>query len=409
MSAPRRFSTVGLIASRELRERSSQKSFKFSTAFIAVALLAVVVLPQVLGDDGPTSFDIGVVGAVPDVVVATVDQLAATTGAEIEVTPVADTGAGETALRGADLDLLVAGGEVVADEAPEPGSELGVVASGLARALGLSASLEDAGLDPAAAADALGQPPAPVRALSPGDEPDGRDEGQPILVVGVILLYISLLTFGVAVTTGVVEEKTTRVVEVLLSTVRPHQLLGGKVLGIGLVGLAQLVMVATPALVVAVATGAELPSGSALTLASLMLWFVLGYALYSCAYAAAGSLVSRMEEAQNTSFPVSFVLILAYGGAIATGTSPDSGLARVLALLPPTAPLAMPTRAAIGDTAWWEVPLAVALTLAAIYGLVRVAGRIYAGSVLRFGPKVKLRQALRSGARPQPGDKAATV
>jgi ABC-2 type transport system permease protein len=211
----------------------------------------------------------------------------------------------------------------------------------------------------------------------------------------VILLYLSLLTFGVAVTTGVVEEKTTRVVEVLLSTIRPHQLLAGKVLGIGVLGLAQLVMVATPALVVAVATGIDLPSGSLLTVASLVLWFVLGYALYSCAYAAAGSLVSRMEEANNTSFPVTFALIAAYGGAVLVGNAPDSGAARLLALFPPTAPLAMPTRAAIGTTAWWEIPVAVVLTLAATFALVRLAGRIYAGSVLRFGPKVKLRQALR--------------
>ena len=137
-----------------------------------------------------------------------------------------------------------------------------------------------------------------------------------------------------------------------------------------------------------------MPSGSALTIGSLV-WFVLGYALYSCAYAAAGSLVSRMEEANNTSFPVTFALIVAYGGAIFVGNVPDSGAARALALFPPTAPLAMPTRAALGDASWWEVPLAVALTLAATYGLVRLAGRIYAGSVLRFGPKVKLRQALR--------------
>jgi ABC-2 type transport system permease protein len=77
------------------------------------------------------------------------------------------------------------------------------------------------------------------------------------------------------------------------------------------------------------------------------------------------------------------------------GNAPDSGTARFLALFPPTAPLAMPTRAALGDAAWWEVPVAVTLTLVVTYGLVRLAGRIYAGSVLRFGPKVKLRQALR--------------
>lgn len=387
---------IRLVSGRELRERSRQKSFRLSTGFLAAALVAVVLLPQILADDGPTSYDIGVVGAVPELVAATLDDLAGATGAELAVVEVRDTGAGEASLLEGDLDLLLAGGEVVVAEHPDRSSVLGLVSARLAQVLGLSAGLSEAGLTPAQAADALGRGPAPVRGLdgAGGTERPGND-ARPLLILGVILLYLALLTFGVAVTTGVVEEKTTRVVEVLLSTIRPHHLLAGKVLGIGVLGLAQLVMVATPALVVALATGTELPSGSVATIASLLVWFVLGYALYSCAYAAAGSLVSRMEEANNTSFPVTFALIAAYGGAIFVGSAPDSATARFLALFPPTAPLAMPTRAALGDTAWWEVPAAVTLTLVATYGLVRLAGRIYAGSVLRFGPKVKLRQALR--------------
>ncbi|CAN5166759.1 ABC transporter permease [soil metagenome] len=388
---------VRLVAARELRERSRQKSFKLSTAFLAVALLATVIVPQILADDDPTSYEIGVVGTVPEVVMNTVDGLTGATGAELSVVEVPDIVAGEAALTDGGLDLLVAGDEVVVDEAPDPTSPLSQISGGLAAALGINEGLTRAGLEPEAAADALASGPAPVRSLATadGNDPSAQRDAQPLLILGVILLYLALLTFGVAVTTGVVEEKTTRVVEVVLSTIRPHQLLGGKVLGIGVLGLAQLVMVATPALVAATATGTELPSGSALTVASLVLWFVLGYALYSCAYAAAGSLVSRMEEANNTSFPVTFLLIAAYGGAIFVGNAPDSGVARFLALFPPTAPLAMPTRAAMADTPWWEVPLAVALTLVAAYGLLRLAGRIYAGSVLRFGPKVKLRQALR--------------
>lgn len=388
---------VRLVAGRELRERSRQKSFKLSTAFIAVALLATVILPQLLTDDEPDSYDVGVVGAVPELVRSTIDGLAAATGSELSVVEVSDLGAGETRVADGSLDLLVTGGEVVVDEQPDVSTTLGRVSGRLAQVLSLSAGFTEAGLTSEEAADALSRGPAPVRSLAAADgEADvASDSPQPLLILGVILLYLSLLTFGVAVATGVVEEKTSRVVEVLLSAIRPHHLLAGKVLGIGVLGLAQLVMVATPALVVAIATGTELPSGSLQTVGSLVLWFVLGYALYSCAYAAAGSLVSRMEEANNTSFPVTFALIAAYGGAIFVGNAPDSGAARVLALFPPTAPLAMPTRAALGDTAWWEVPLAVVLTLAATYGLVRLAGRIYAGSVLRFGPKVKLRQALR--------------
>lgn len=145
------------------------------------------------------------------------------------------------------------------------------------------------------------------------------------------------------------------------------------------------------------ATGTELPAGSPLTVASLVLWFVLGYAFYSCAYAAARSLVSGTEEAQNTSFPITGTIIATYFAALSASNDPGSGLARVFALLPPTAPLVMPTRATLGDPAWWEVPLAVVFSLAATYGLVRLAGHIYAGAILSFGAKVKLCQALRSG------------
>ncbi len=391
---------VGLVAGRELRERSRQKSFKLSTAFIAVALLVAVILPQVLGDDGPAAYDVGVVGAASAVVTSALDSAEAGTGTELRVVPVPDLASGEEQLTEGTLDLLLAGGdEVVLAEQVPPGSDLGLLSAGLAQSLSLSAGLEEAGLAPAQAADVLTRPATPVRNLEVAGAEESGGENQPLLILGVIILYVTLLTFGVAVATGVVEEKSTRVVEVLLSAIRPHHLLAGKILGIGVLGLVQLVLVATPALVVSVATGADLPSGSALTVASLLLWFVLGYALYSCAYAAAGSLVSRMEEAQNTSFPVTFALIAAYGGAVATGTAPDSTAAKILALFPPTAPLAMPTRAALGEVARWEVPLAITLTLVTIYALIRLAGRIYAGSVLRFGPKVKIRQALRSDRR----------
>lgn len=386
---------VALVARRELRERSRQRSFKLSTGFLALALLAVVIVPRFFDEDA-TSLQVGVVGPVPELVGSTLDGITAATGADISLEGIPDAAAGEARLTAGDLDLLVAGSEVVVDEEADPSSDLGQVTVALAQTLGLSASLSDAGLAPEAAAAVLDRGPAPVRSLAAVDEAGDRGDPQPLLIVGVILLYLALLTFGVAVTTGVVEEKTSRVVEVLLSAIRPHHLLAGKVLGIGILGLAQLVMVATPALVVATATGTDLPSGSALTVASLVLWFVLGYALYSCAYAAAGSLVSRLEEVNNTTFPVTFLLVLAYVGSIFVGGAPDSGVARFLALFPPTAPLAMPARAAMGDTALWEVPLAVLLTLAAAYGLIRLAGRIYTGSVLRFGPKVKVRQALRS-------------
>lgn len=384
---------VRLVAEREISERFRAKSFKVATLVIALGLLAAVVVPQLLGgDDERPTFGVGVVSSMTATVTEAVDGLRPAVDAEVNVVAIPDLAAGEAQLGTGDLDVVVGPGEVVVEEEPDGGSPLDQLTSGLGQSVGAIGALADAGLAPEAAAAVLRQPPLPVRSLSAGAD----DSQRPLVFAGVLVLYLLLLTYGGSVAVGVVEEKASRVVEVVLSAVRPHQLLAGKVLGIGVVGLCQLVVVAAPALAVAVATGTELPSGSPLTVASLVLWFVLGYALYSCAYAALGSTVSRSEEAQNASFPMSGLLIAAYFAALVALDNPDGVVVRVLALVPFTAPLVMPARAALGDAAPWEMPLAVALTVVTTYGLVRLGGRIYSGAVLRFGAKVHLGQALRA-------------
>ena len=126
-----------------------------------------------------------------------------------------------------------------------------------------------------------------------------------------------------------------------------------------------------------------------------MFWFVLGYAFYAVLYATAGSLVSRQEEAQSIQFPITAVLIVAYFLAIEAAQSPDSVAALVGSLLPPTAPMVMIVRIAHGSVPWWQIGLSVALMVVTIYGMVQLAGRIYAGAVLRFGRRVRLKEAWR--------------
>ncbi|HLF41199.1 MAG TPA: ABC transporter permease, partial [Acidimicrobiia bacterium] len=137
-------------------------------------------------------------------------------------------------------------------------------------------------------------------------------------------------------------------------------------------------------------------------LAWVVVWFVLGYALYAVVYGALGSLASRAEDAQSVAGPVIAVLIAGYFASMAAVGRPDSGFAQLLSFVPATAPLAMPPRIAMGATAWWEPLVAATLTLGAIVGLVRFGGRVYAGAILRAGPTVKLRDALRGGATPGP-------
>ena len=210
-----------------------------------------------------------------------------------------------------------------------------------------------------------------------------------------VVLLAAIVIYGNLVLTGVVEEKSSRVVEVLLARIPAKALLGGKVVGIGLLGFAQLAVTALAALVASMAVDSvDLPAVTGGVLAWVLTWFVLGYALYAMIYGALGSLASRTEDAQAVAGPVGYVLVAGYWVSfMALSADPDGPWARVLSLFPATAPLAMPGRIALGATAWWEPPLAVILTLAAIAGLVGFAGRVYRNAVLRTGAVLRLRDA----------------
>jgi ABC-2 type transport system permease protein len=189
-------------------------------------------------------------------------------------------------------------------------------------------------------------------------------------------------------------------VEVLLAAVRPVQLLAGKIIGIGLVGLLQLFIIGGIGLVVALAFDRiVLPPGAAGTIGLILVWFILGYAFYSCLFAVAGAIVSRQEELQNTVTPLNLVLVASFFLAFSALQNPDGTLAQVASYLPPVAPLVMPPLVAGGTVPAWEVALSVLITLATIVALVPLAGRIYSGAVLRTGARVKLGAAWAAGRR----------
>ena len=174
-----------------------------------------------------------------------------------------------------------------------------------------------------------------------------------------------------------------------------RNLLAGKIAGIGLLGFAQVAVTAIAALVaVNIVDAIDVPSVRGTVVAWLLVWFVLGYALYATVFGAIGSLASRTEDAQTIAGPVIAVLIAGYFVSFATIGSPDTTWARLVSLFPATAPLAMPSRIAMGAASWWEPVLAVALTLVAIAALVQIGGRIYSRAILRTGPRLRLREIL---------------
>jgi ABC-2 type transport system permease protein len=225
----------------------------------------------------------------------------------------------------------------------------------------------------------------------------GDDTRGGVAYAGLLLLYLAVLLYGNWILTGVTEEKSNRVVEVLLSSVKPWQILAGKIIGIGALGIAQFAGTILVALVALRLTDAmELPSLDAALVINLIVWFILGFLLFAVLYGAAGSLASRTEDAQNVAFPMSMIAVAGFFVSITALTDPDGTAAVIGTFIPFTAPFVVPVRAALEAIPAWQYLASVVITLATIVGLVFVAGRIYAGGLLRFGTRVKLRDAWRS-------------
>jgi ABC-2 type transport system permease protein len=236
----------------------------------------------------------------------------------------------------------------------------------------------------------------PLRMVVKG-EPDGQLEAAlSALAQQSALLQVS----GVMVAQGVVEEKSSRVVELLLSSVRPWQLMAGKVLGLGVLGFVQMGLVVAAGVGAQVATGAlDLPVGDlAGTVVWSLVWFVAGYTLYALLYAAFAATVSRQEDIGGVTAPIQVVLMAGYFMCFTLVPSdPDGLLVRILSFVPVFAPLLMPVRAVFGAP-WWEQALSLGVTVVVVVALVWLAGRMYSNSVLRTGGRVGLKEAIGGGS-----------
>jgi ABC-2 type transport system permease protein len=352
-----------------------------------VAVAAVLILPALLKPDGTR--DIGLTGAAPAALAATIGQQARAAGITARVHPYASLGPGEQAVRDGRLDVLVAGAQRLKWRG-QPDEQLKAVVTGAIQLATVRERAGTAGISPGALAALLA--PVSVTSVQLGSVP-GRspgDETAVLIMTGVLFFGISV--FGQMVLTGVLEEKASRVVEVLLARIPARTLLAGKITGIGLLGLAQLGVTALAALVaVAAMPSIDIPAVRGTVLAWALIWFVLGYALYATVYGALGSLGSRVEDAQSVAGPVMIAMVVAYFASFLMIGQPDSAAAKAISYFPLTAPMAMPGRIAMGATAWWEPVAAAALTLAAIAGLVRLAGHVYTRAILHSGPALRLR------------------
>jgi ABC-2 type transport system permease protein len=380
-----------LVAEREMRERSRSRALQLSLLIMVLVVLGAVLVPAML-ESGDDPRDVGLTGASPEELPDAIRNQGDLTGTTIRVHRYDDLAAGEEAVRAGDVGVLVVDGRRL--EWQQTDESLRAVVVGAIQLVQVRERAAAAGVDP----DDLLALVAPVAIdeveLGPvaGRSPD--DETAAMLMT--LLLFIAISTYANLVLSGVVEEKANRVVEVLLARMPARSLVAGKVLGIGLLGLAQFGITALVAFVaLAVVDTVDVPAARGGVLAWAVVWFVLGYALYATVYGAAGSLASRTEDAQSVGGPVIAVLIAGYFASFAAIGSPETLWARLLALFPLTAPLAMPGRIAMGAAERWEPVVAVALTIAAIAGLVRVSGRVYAHAILHAGATLRLWDAWR--------------
>jgi ABC-2 type transport system permease protein len=383
---------VTLVARREITERSREKSFLVSTGINVVIIVAVVVILSLVGGGDTTRYEVGYTDAPGEAVAQAAARAAEGGDVEIETRRV-DTSQATAGLEDGSLDAVVAGHVIRSQE--DPPDDLVTLLQAANRQVGAVEALERAGVTGEEAREVLAPPALRVSTVEAVDEDEGEKTALTFFIV--IVLYGQILTYGYWVAAGVVEEKASRVVEVVLSTIRPAHLLAGKVIGLGLLGLGNLLLTGVVGLAAAQLTGALDIDGEILGSVALALaWFLVGYAFYACAFACAGALVPRQEELQTTMTPLSVVLLVSLFLAFAVQDSPDGTLAQILAFVPMTAPITMPPRIVAGDASALEIAASFLVTIGAAAVLIPLAGRIYAGGVLRTGSALKLREAWRA-------------
>ena len=296
------------------------------------------------------------------------------------------------------LDAFVGGtlsAPVVVVKNPNDGRLHGIIAGAL-QTRALDDAVTAVGGSPDAIRTALAQ-------SQPAFESPGKTDAEKygpaygVAMVALILLLISLMTSAQMIAMGVVEEKSSRVVEILLATIRPTQLLAGKVLGVGAYGLLQVAVLAGTLVGSLTALGLvdSIPVSLSWTLAMLVVWFILGFAMFALLFGAFASLVSRQEDVGAVITPLTFLVIGPYYlAAFLIPAQPDSTLVRILSEVPIFAPFMMPMRSALSDVPAWETALSIVLALAAIPGIIWVAGRMYQRGVLHMGGRMKFSEAL---------------
>jgi ABC-2 type transport system permease protein len=394
-------SGVGLIARREFVERGRSRVFIGVLVGSMLLILAGMFAVSLVGRPAPSA-TVTVAGQGPAGLADEVQRVAADMGVDVVVVDSASVEQARQAVESGSVDAaLVDGDTILAVGAPSPSVD--AVLRGAATASARVVAAQELGLSEAAVNTVIQPVVVVVEDLGTSGPVDELAVARGLAAfMSVVILFVLVMAFGQFVGSAVVEEKQTRVAELVLAKVSTAAMLIGKVLGVGGLGLVQLVILG---LTYACGLWAFGDGSAGLdlfrlgigSLAWMGLWFVLGYAMYSFVFATMGATVSRLEDLQSLTYVPSVLLLPAYAVAAASLTGSASPLLAPMSMVPIWSPLLMPFRIVTGDAAWWEVAVALVGSAAFIGFLVWFGARVYRGAALRTGGRVGLREAYRAG------------
>lgn len=381
-----RWPMIRLVAGREVQDRMRRTSYYVVTGLFVVLILAFGVGTRLAGSSTPGPVDVAVTGTDAGTLAASLDATGKAADRTVHVHQSPTIDGALTTFDDGDADILVETDTqrmILSDDATA--TEVALVRQAWSVSE-LRANLTRAGLDAAESAHALQVEPLDVESRTrPGDTAASATAAG---ALAAALLFISLQIFGGQILSGVVEEKSTAVVEVLLARIRADELLAGKVLGIGIAAIAQFTVLVGVGLVALAIAGTEVPGAVWTAVPMAVVWYLTGFAFYAMLFALAGALVSRQEDAPGAATPVTTALIGAYVLLFVIAETPGSITARILSVIPPFAPILMPLRMATGAASIVEIVTALVLLVFALVAIWKFTARIYSQVLLRRGSRI---------------------
>jgi ABC-2 type transport system permease protein len=403
---------IRVIAGREVSVKLRDKAFIGSTVFMLVLVTAATLIPVLLQQRVP-SIRVAVQGAAAVEVVDLAAQLGHDAQDAGTALPPALAVFGEGGLPaadvtsvevepGGDVQQLVLDGDVAAAVVGETIADLTVLGAQsvpdeldvLLRAASSELQVQQAAAEAGLSADQVSSLTSPVMPSTQLLEarPTGAVPPELLVLVFAFLFYLSVLTFGMSIAQSVVEEKQSRVIELLVAALPVRWLLAGKVLGNTVMALGQIVVILGAGLAGATVAGQGEVVRQVLGASGwFVAFFLLGFVMLACLWAVAGSLASRIEDLQATTVVMQVLVIVPFFAAL---FAMDPGpLQRVLSYVPFTAPLLMPARVVLGNAAPWEPPVSAFIVLATGVAFVLIGARLYEGSLLHTSSRLKALQA----------------